>query len=492
MSGRSPEEREQARRDREIRRLERAGEPVPPELREPVRPATPPPPIAGPSPASQSPQTPAPAPEEPAPPHDTGAHDAPRDTGEHEIHEDTGDHEVWDETGEHPVYHETGEHEIDPLQAPALAPGYATATAAAASATPAPKRKGVRRRWAIGLLAVAGVFIVFLAWFAVQLFQPFDDAATGARTTVKIPEGSSTADVADILAKAKVVDSAFFFELRARLDGANLRSGTYTTRTQAPYGDVITLLSTPPTAAKTVTISIPEGLSRREIAPRVKDAGLKGNYVSATKRSARLSPRRYGAPRGTRSLEGFLFPSTYELKRKASVRRLVDEQLATFKKNIATVDLAYAKKKNLTVYDILIIASMIDREAAVEGDRAKIAAVIYNRLKAKIPLGIDATTRYQFNNWQTPITASQLQSASGYNTRKNQGLPPTPIGNPGLASIRAAANPSRRDYLFFVVKPCGNGAHVFSSTNAQFLKDEAAYNAARDKNGGKDPSRCKN
>ena len=118
--------------------------------------------------------------------------------------------------------------------------------------------------------------------------------------------------------------------------------------------------------------------------------------------------------------------------------------------------------------------------------------MIYNRLKAKIPLGIDATTRYQFNNWQTPITASQLQSASGYNTRKNQGLPPTPIGNPGLASIRAAANPSRRDYLFFVVKPCGNGAHVFSSTNAQFLKDEAAYNAARDKNGGKDPSRCKN
>jgi UPF0755 protein len=86
---------------------------------------------------------------------------------------------------------------------------------------------------------------------------------------------------------------------------------------------------------------------------------------------------------------------------------------------------------------------------------------------------------------------SQLASPSPYNTRNHDGLPPGPIGNPGLASIEAAAHPPKTSYLFFVVKPCGNGAHVFSSTNAQFLRDEARYNSARAKNGGNSPEKCK-
>src|SRR3712207_4192068 len=105
-------------------------------------------------------------------------------------------------------------------------------------------------------------------------------------------------------------------------------------------------------------------------------------------------------------------------------------------------------------------------------------------------LGIDATIRYYENNWARPLRVSELERDSPYNTRLNAGLPPTPIGNPGLASLKAAANPAREDYLFYVVKPCGNGEHNFSSTDEEFARDVAAYNEARDKAGGKSPANC--
>jgi uncharacterized YceG family protein len=149
-----------------------------------------------------------------------------------------------------------------------------------------------------------------------------------------------------------------------------------------------------------------------------------------------------------------------------------------------------AKRRNLSRYDVLIIASMIEREALVPRDRRLIAAVIYNRLKQGMPLGIDATLRYALNQWNRPLRVSELNSSSAFNTRKRRGLPPTPIGNPGLAAMRAAANPANVPYLFYVVKPCGNGAHAFSSTDAQFERDVARYNAARNRRGGKDPSHC--
>jgi UPF0755 protein len=218
---------------------------------------------------------------------------------------------------------------------------------------------------------------------------------------------------------------------------------------------------------------------------------VRGSYLAASARSGLLNPRDYGAPKGTRGLEGFLFPDTYELaSRSATAKRLVNDQLKTFKREFAKVDLKRAKRRNLSRYDVLIIASMIEREALVARDRRLISAVIYNRLQRGMPLGIDATLRYRLDNWTKPLKQSELNTSSEYNTRKTQGLPPTPIGNPGLAAMQAAANPANVGYLFYVVKPCGNGAHAFSSTDAQFQKDVEAYNRAREKRGGKDPSRC--
>jgi peptidoglycan lytic transglycosylase G len=350
-----------------------------------------------------------------------------------------------------------------------------------------------RRRWLrrfvvlLVILALAAVAV-----FAFMLYQPFHGKGYDA-VVVKIPPGSSAGDIGKLLSSKGVVESSFFFALRARVDGdrGKLQAGTYTLKRSMPYKDALAALTQAPKAAPTIDVTLPEGPSRRELAPRVKAAGVRGSYVDASASSKLLRPRTYGAPKGTRSLEGFLFPDTYQLRsRTATAKALVNLQLRQFRTEFAKVDLKRARRKHLSRYDVLIIASMIEREAQVPKDRRLISAVIYNRLQKGIPLGIDATLRYRLNNWSKALRESELNINSDFNTRRRIGLPPTPIGNPGLASIQAAANPASVKYLFYVVKPCGNGAHAFSTTDAQFQKDVAAYNRARDKRGGKDPSHC--
>ena len=155
-----------------------------------------------------------------------------------------------------------------------------------------------------------------------------------------------------------------------------------------------------------------------------------------------------------KNLEGFLFPATYDFLTGTTSKRLVLTQIQTFCQRWRTVNFAYAHSKNLTNYDILRIASMVEAEAGVPGDRAKIAAVIYNRLRDRMPLGIDATLRYGLHIPPTQsITEVEKNSDNPYNTGKVYGLPPTPIGNPGLASIEAAAHPANVPYLYFVRDP---------------------------------------
>ncbi|HEV3071525.1 MAG TPA: endolytic transglycosylase MltG [Solirubrobacteraceae bacterium] len=246
----------------------------------------------------------------------------------------------------------------------------------------------------------------------------------------------------------------------------------------------------PPALPRVVKVTIPEGYTRAHIAELAKDEGLKGNYLAATVRSSHLHPTRYGAPHGTPNLEGFLFPATYDLYAGAPVRRLVDEQLAAFRENFGNAEIHRAHALGVTPYQLLTVASMIEREAEVQRDRPLIAAVIYNRLRQGIPLGIDATIRYALNDFSAPLTETQLRTPSPYNTRLHHGLPPTPIANPGLASIHAAAHPAHVSYLYYVAAADGCGEHVFSSSYAQFEHDAAAYREAVAKNHGRVPT-CK-
>ena len=245
----------------------------------------------------------------------------------------------------------------------------------------------------------------------------------------------------------------------------------------------------PPVVLKTITVTIPEGYSRAQTAEIAKAEGLRGSYGKASVRSSHLNPAKYGGS-GAESLEGFLFPDTFELEKHASVRDLVQLQLEDFKRRIEGVDMAYARSKNLTTYDVVTIASMIEREAGLAGQRKLVAAVVYNRLHEGMPLGIDATTRFATDNYTRPLTESELAVESPYNTRTHTGLPPGPINSPGLASIEAAAHPAKVDYLFYVVEPGACNKLAFSSTEAEFEEDVARYNSAREAAGGNSPDTC--
>lgn len=537
---RSAEERERARLEREARRAQREGREFipPPALAEPpppgpgpaapdgAAPAPSPSRAAATSPSAAREPAPTPVAREPqpapaaaraqaAPPGEPVARAAPappppapgsfideplddeaffddphldgHETGSHEFTEDEWDDEwVQDD--------EPGGHAAAPAAVPAAAGAGRGGPKRPGRAKAAPASGGRRRRWLPVLLIAAGLLVVGVLWFLNALFQPLKGSGeTGSSPiAVRIQKGSSLDEISTKLADAGVVDSAFFFKLRAKLDGrtSDFKPGRYLFQPGISYVAAMDALSKGPPPPKTSKFTITEGRTRQEINRLLKSTSLKGSYLAATVRSRYLNPRNYGAPKSTRNLEGFLFPATYDIRVGAPVSDLVRKQLIAFKANLATVNLAKARKRNLTAYDVLIIASMIEKEAALDRERPLIASVIYNRLKQDMFLGIDATIRYGVGNFDSPLKQSELDRNTPYNTRLNKGLPPTPIGNPGLASIRAAANPAATGYLFYVVKPGTCGQHNFSKTADQFNRDAAAYEAARQKAGGKSPDTC--
>jgi UPF0755 protein len=241
----------------------------------------------------------------------------------------------------------------------------------------------------------------------------------------------------------------------------------------------------PPPAAppppKPLKVIFPEGFNRREMARRVaavkqiaaekrkkKTRIAAPAYLKLTERSA--LPGRFAEDGKARHLEGFLFPATYEFLPKTTTKQLVNKQLTAFRRNWSKVDLSYAKSKNLTEYDVLIIASMVEKETLAPEERPLVSAVIYNRLKARMPLGIDATIRYGLNVPGTEsLRQSHLANPTPYNTRLHPGLPPTPIANPGLASMQAAAHPRKVDFLFFARRP-DKVHHFFTASEDEFLQ----------------------
>ena len=349
------------------------------------------------------------------------------------------------------------------------------------------RRLPSRRRRLLRLIPLG--LAVALVWFLVSLFQPFAGSGHGS-LDVTIPRGAGVGKIGDILAKKGVVSNGFLFEIRATLAGrrGDLKPGSYVLKRDMSYGAAIDALVKGP-GSTLVSVTIPEGLSRREVAARLAPLGLRGSYIRATERSPLLDPRRYGA-KTPRDLEGFLFPSTYQIRRGGPVKTLVAKQLAAFKLEIGKVNMRAARHVNLTTFDVVTIASLIEREAQVPSERVLIASVIYNRLRAHMPLQIDATVRFAIGNWTSPLTKAQLRTRSAYNTYLHGALPPGPIDSPGLASLRAAAHAAHTHFLYYVVKPGTCGRHAFSSSYAQFLRDSKRYNAARAASGGRSPEHC--
>ncbi len=344
--------------------------------------------------------------------------------------------------------------------------------------------------WLRRIVAVSSLLIVaFAIWFSVQLFEPFAGNGHG-RLAVTIPAGSGTSRIGDILERDGVVSSSLFFQLRAKLSGDKLYAGQFEMPLGTTYSRALQILSVPP-PVRSQTVTVVDGLSRRQVARALRRDGVRGNYMAATRHSPLLDPTQYGAPRQTPYLEGFLYPDTYQLAKPARVGALVADQLATFKREFATVNLGWAHAHRLTGYDVLIVASLTEAEATRAQDRPLVASVIYNRLAAKINLGLDTTVAYATGDYSGNLTRSELASPSRWNTTNHRGLPPTPINSPTLSAIEAAAHPPRTNYLYFITKVCGGGALAFTSSYADFQRLSSAYNAAYAAHGLRGAEYCK-
>lgn len=320
---------------------------------------------------------------------------------------------------------------------------------------------------------VAGAGLLYLRSIGV-----YGSSSPGPEVAVTIPEGTPASDVGDILEDAGVIDSALGWRIFLfRNDGdENVLAGDYMIRTGlVPKDALAELLAEGPEGPEVFRLTFPEGLWLTEMAARIeRSTDLSGDRFLRLTSEARVPTSL--RPKGVKTLEGLLFPSTYEFLADADERAIVKRMLTEMEDQIEAIDMSRASAVNLTAYDVIIIATMIEAETRVDAERGMVARVIYNRLKQGIPLGIDATYLYALGERKETLTASDLAIDSPYNLRANAGLPPTPIGAPGAASLQAAADPARGDWLYYVLADC-DGNHAFSAGNAEFLEDKRAYQA---------------
>jgi UPF0755 protein len=287
----------------------------------------------------------------------------------------------------------------------------------------------------------------------------------GPQIAVVIPAGDDASAIGDVLEDRGIIADAGRFGgyVKAQSEGSAFKAGTYTFQAGTSYNTIIARLDAGPTAGY-ARLVIPEGFRLTQIEALLPHVGINPKAYAAAVRAA-VPPPGFGHHV---NMEGFMFPATYQVRPHEAASTLVSQQLVAFRVAFSQVNMSYARSKHLTPYDVLRLASMIEREARVPGDRAKVAAVVYNRLRLGMPLAIDATILYHLGSWTATIHQSDLTDPEPYNLRVHKGLPPTPICNPGLAALQAAAQPGHYDYLYYVAQP-GHAAQYFTSSYADFI-----------------------
>ena len=336
--------------------------------------------------------------------------------------------------------------------------------------------RGRRLAIALGVLVVMLGLIGYFAWST--LYAP--DAAgvpAGQSVTIVIEKGASGDEVASQLSQAGIVTNATMFRIQAQMLGASndIQAGTYVLTTGSDYETVIRLLQQGPPEDPTVTFTIPEGWGIEKIAARVEDkVGIPAaEFVSLASTGAKQFYYAFLSDNKTPSLEGYLFPKTYTVKEGTTATGVINVMLAQYGEETASLDYSYAKSKHLTPHDVLTIASIIEREASVAGDRPKVASVIYNRLAINMRLQLDSTVQFALDGKAT-LTLQDLQTVSPYNTYMNGGLPPGPICNPGIVAIKAALAPAKTKYLYYILT-YKDGRQSFATNYADFLALKAQF-----------------
>lgn len=334
--------------------------------------------------------------------------------------------------------------------------------------------------------AILAIVVVLVLGFGVSAFlkgcvgEPVDGGAVVVQENMQatIPAGSTANDIADALEDAGLVPSAKDFMKRAKaLDvDDKFQAGTYSFTAGMTLDDVINALATGDLGG--ISLTVPEGYTVDQVAELVDEATdgsiSTKEFKSAAKASKFEDDFEFVADAYDDSLEGFLFPKTYRIAEGDDAETLIRAMLNQYAAELQSLDMSAVKKlekadgSSFSKYEVLIIASLIEREAQLDEERPKVASVIYNRLADDMPLQIDATTAYLYGS---DFTVDQLHEEGPYNTYDQTGLPAGPICSPGVASLEAAANPEKTEYLYYVTKGDKSGAHNFSKTYEEHQKN---------------------
>jgi UPF0755 protein len=341
------------------------------------------------------------------------------------------------------------------------------------------KRKGGRRKGS----GVAGILLAFLlvaalAAGAVGWWLVTTPYGPSTETFVNLPPGSSAVAIARKLEAAGIVRTRYAFDLVRIIQQGTLHAGTYRFDEPLPPTEVYARIAHGDIYTKTLTV--PEGANIFDIAARVEQAGLgkrQDFLIAAGTQTALIADL---DPRAT-SLEGYLFPDTYRFSPTVTEEQIVAAMVRRFRQAAAQLGL----KEN--VHDVVTMASLIERETAVDGDRPLVASVFKNRLKKNMPLKTDPAVIYGLRvtgQWRGAIYASDLTRDTPYNTYLHPGLPPGPVANPGIPSLRAAMDPAQTSYLYFVAATLNAQGHsLFATTLDEHNHNVAEYRAAQKRAG---------
>lgn len=321
--------------------------------------------------------------------------------------------------------------------------------------------------------------VVFLVWWTGNL-KPFSDS--DQKYIFDLKPGMTASQVAAELEKNKIIQNAKAFEQLSKIKKADSRlvAGEYYLSPSMSVGEILDILVQGP-EPEIVKVTIPEGFTLAEIINTMENNGLgtKEKYYQAIKS---VSSKDYDflkdIPSGENRLEGFLFPDTYFFDKKASEIEVIERFLQRFSRELTDETRNKLKEMNMSVYDWVIKASIVEREAVKAEERPLIAGIFENRLKKGMPLQSCATVQYLLGEVKPVLSLDDLEIESPYNTYKYSGLPPGPISNPGHASLQAALNPSQTNYLYFVAK--NDGSHAFAVTFEQHLKNIRLINNYQD------------
>ncbi|MEE8715877.1 MAG: endolytic transglycosylase MltG [Coriobacteriales bacterium] len=345
------------------------------------------------------------------------------------------------------------------------------------------KPKNTRRRHVMAL-TVSVVAVVAVAVLALVLFHNFnqssDTVADGTAVTVTIPSGAGDGDIAQRLQDAGVISSTteFMSAISAANADGKLHSGTYQMTTGMTASAALDEILKGPDG---VSLTIPEGYTVAQTAARVQDVlGIpQDTFLSQAKASNYVTDFPFLSGAYDDSLEGFLFPETYEFGSDATADTVIRAMLNEYASVTSTLDFTKATQggTSLTEYQVVVMASMIEKESAVSSERPTIASVMFNRLNAGTYLQIDATIAYALGKYDL-LTEQDLTVDSPYNTYTNLGLPPGPICSPSLDSINAVLNAAQTNYYYYVASSALDGTHVFCETDADFEVAREAYNEA--------------